>query len=88
VLREEPRPRVFEKMMLNKIFGHNKEEVTGERSKLHDVELHDLNSASDVFRVVESTRMKRAKNSRFRLRNLKEGDNFEDLGMDGSVILK
>jgi hypothetical protein len=42
MLREKLRPRMFEKMTLNKIFGPKREEVAGEWSKLHDEELHDL----------------------------------------------
>jgi hypothetical protein len=34
-LREEHRPRVFENRVLRRIFGPKREEVTGERRKLH-----------------------------------------------------
>jgi hypothetical protein len=34
--------RVFEKMMLRQIFGHMEEKVTGDKKKLHNVELHNV----------------------------------------------
>jgi len=33
---------VFENWVLRGVFGPNREEVTGERRKLHSEELHDL----------------------------------------------
>jgi len=41
-MREKPRLRVFENMMLRRIFGPKKDEVTGEWRKLHIEELNDL----------------------------------------------
>ena len=41
-LREERKPRVFENMVLRRIFGHRKDEVTGEWRRLHNEELNDL----------------------------------------------
>ena len=41
-LREERRLRVFENMMLRKIFWPKTDEVTGEWRKLHNEELNDL----------------------------------------------
>jgi hypothetical protein len=40
-LREERRLRVFEKRVPRRIFGANRDEVTGEWRKLHNEELHD-----------------------------------------------
>ena len=42
ILRVERRLRVFEKMVLRRIFGLKREEVTGEWRKLHNEELRDL----------------------------------------------
>jgi len=39
-LREERSLRVFENRVLRKIFGHKREEVTGEWRKLHNEELN------------------------------------------------
>jgi hypothetical protein len=41
-LREERRLRVFENRVLRIIFGPKRDEVTEERRKLHNEELHDL----------------------------------------------
>ena len=41
-LREERRLRVFENRVLKRVFGPKRDEVTGERKKLHNEELSDL----------------------------------------------
>jgi hypothetical protein len=41
-LREVYRMRVFESRVLRRIFGPKRDEVTVERGKLHNEELHDL----------------------------------------------
>ena len=41
-LREERKLREFENMMLRRIFGTRKEEVTGEWRRLHNEEPNDL----------------------------------------------
>jgi len=41
-LREERRIRIFEKMVLRRIFGPKRDDVTGEWRKLHHEELYDL----------------------------------------------
>jgi hypothetical protein len=41
-LREEHRLRVFENRVLRRIFGTNRDEVTGDCRKLHNEELHNL----------------------------------------------
>jgi hypothetical protein len=40
-LREEHRLRVFNNRVLRKIFGHKRNEVIGERRRLHNEELYD-----------------------------------------------
>jgi len=40
-LREERKLRVFENMMLRRIFGLRREEKTGEWRRLHNEELND-----------------------------------------------
>jgi hypothetical protein len=44
-LREEHRLRVFENRVLRRIFGPERDEVTGGRRKLHNEELHGLYSS-------------------------------------------
>ena len=43
-LREERKLRVFENMVLRRIFGPRRDEVTGEWRRLHNEELNDLYS--------------------------------------------
>jgi hypothetical protein len=47
-LREEHRLRVFENSVLRRIFGPKRDEVMGEWRKLHNEELHNLYSSSDI----------------------------------------
>jgi hypothetical protein len=56
-LREEHRLRVFENMVLRRIFEPKRDEVTGEWRKLHSEELHNLYSSPDI-RQVKSRRMR------------------------------
>jgi hypothetical protein len=44
-LREEHKLRVFENRVLRRIFGSERDEVTGEWRKLHNKELHELYSS-------------------------------------------
>ena len=57
-LREERKLRVFENMVLRRIFGPGRDELTGEWMKLHSEELNDLYSSPNVVRVVKSRRMR------------------------------
>jgi hypothetical protein len=52
-LREEHRPRVFEKRLLGRIFGPKRDEVTGEWRKLHNKELRDLYTSPIIIRVIK-----------------------------------
>jgi hypothetical protein len=49
-LREEHRLRVIESRVLRRIFGPNRDEVTGDWRKLHNEELHNLYSSPDIVR--------------------------------------
>ena len=53
-LREERKLRVFENRVLRRIFGPNKDKVTGEWRKLHNEELNDLYCSTNIFRVIKS----------------------------------
>jgi hypothetical protein len=57
-LREEHRLRVFENRVLRGIFGPKRDEVPGERRKLHSGELHNLYSSADIIRQIKSRRMR------------------------------
>jgi len=50
--------RVFENMVLRRIFGPRRDEITGEWRRLHNEELHDLYSSPNIVRVIKSRRMK------------------------------
>jgi len=49
---------VFENRVLRRIFGPKRDEVTREWRKLHNEELNDLNSSSNIVRVIKSRRMR------------------------------
>jgi len=52
-LREERKLRVFENMVLRRIFGPRKDEVMGEWRRLHNEELNDLYSSPNIVRVIK-----------------------------------
>jgi hypothetical protein len=56
-LREKRRLRVSENRVLRRIFGLEKDELTGERIKLHNEELNDLYCSLNIIWVVKSKRM-------------------------------
>jgi hypothetical protein len=58
VLREEQRLRVFENRVLRRLFGAQRDVVTGEWRKLHCGEIHNLNSSPDIIRQIKSRRMR------------------------------
>jgi hypothetical protein len=49
---------VFENRVLRRIFGPKRDEVTGEWRRLHNGELHNLYSPSDIIRRIKSRKMK------------------------------
>ncbi|KAJ4447832.1 hypothetical protein ANN_09840 [Periplaneta americana] len=49
---------MFENKVLRKIFGAKRGEVTGEWRKLHNAELHTLDSSSDIIRNMKSRRLR------------------------------
>jgi hypothetical protein len=57
-LREERRLRVFENRVLRRIFGPERDEVTGECRKLHNEELHDMYLSPNIVQVTKSKRMR------------------------------
>jgi len=55
---EERKLRVFENMVLRRIFGPRRDEVTGEWRTLHNEELNDLYSSPNIARVIKSRIMR------------------------------
>ena len=96
-LREERKLRVFENMVLRRIFGPRRDEVTGEWRRLHNEELRDLCSSPNIVRVIKWRRMRwaghvpRMGEERGRIGswwgNRRERDHWGDLGVDGWIIL-
>jgi hypothetical protein len=46
-------------MLLRRVFGLKRDEITREWRKLHNEELNGLYSPSNIFRVINSRRMRR-----------------------------
>ena len=59
-LREERKLRVFENMVLRRIFGPRRDEVMGEWRRLRNEELNDLYSSPNIVRVIKSRRTRLA----------------------------
>jgi len=97
-LREERKLRVFENVVLRRIFGLRRDEVTGEWRRLHNEELNDLDSSPNIVWVIKSRRMRWAGHvahmgeergcigSWSWWGNRRERDHRGDLGIDGWVI--
>jgi hypothetical protein len=49
---------VFKNRVLRRIFGPERDEVTGEWRKLHNEEIHDLYSSPSISRIVKARRMR------------------------------
>jgi hypothetical protein len=96
-LRKEQRLRVFENRVLRMIFGPKRKE-DGSWRKLHNDELHSLYSSPNIFRVIESRRMRWAGHvarmgegrclQSFGWGGPKVGDHWEDLGAGGRITLR
>jgi hypothetical protein len=56
-LTEEHRLRVSDSMALRKTFESKRDEVTGEWRRLHNEELYNLYSSSNIIRVIKSRRI-------------------------------
>jgi hypothetical protein len=57
-LREECRLRVFENMVLRRIFGPKRDEMTGDWRRLHNKELYALYFSPNMIRVIKSRRLR------------------------------
>ena len=96
-LRQERKLRVFENMVLRRIYGSMSDGVRGEWKRLHNEELNDLYSSPNIVRVVKSRIMRwaghvaRTGEERGCIGSCwgsrREGDHWGDLGVDGWIIL-
>jgi hypothetical protein len=96
-LREEHRLRVFENIVLGKIFGPKRDE-DGSWRKLHNDELHSLYSSPNIVRVIKSRRIRLAGHvarigrgevfTGFWLGGSKARDHWEDLGVGERITLR
>jgi hypothetical protein len=95
-LRDEHRLKVFENRVLRKIFGPKREE-DGPWRKLHNDELHRLNSSSNIVRVIKSRRMRWVGHvahmgegrgvHRISVGRPEGNDQWEDLGIGARITL-
>jgi len=89
--REERKLRVFENMVLRRIFGPRMDEVGG-WGRFHNEELNDLYSSPNIARVIKSRRMRWAGHvERGRIGswwgNRRGRDRWGDIGVDGWIML-
>jgi hypothetical protein len=93
--REEHRLRVFENKVLRKIYGAKGDEVTGDWTRLHNKEPHNLNfpppdkKKPRVRWAGRVARMGERKNAyRFRSEKYRKEKTWIGLGVGGKIILK
>jgi hypothetical protein len=89
---------VFEKGVLRRIFGPERDKVTVEWRELHNEQLNDLYSSQNIVRVIKSRRMgwawhvartgERRCVYRVMVGNLREKDQLVDPGVVGRIILR
>jgi hypothetical protein len=77
---------VFENKMLRRIFGSKREEVAGGCRRLHNGELHNVYSSSNIIRVTKSWRMRWAGHAA--LMGQMGRNHSEHLGVHDRIILE
>ena len=94
--REERKLKVFENMVLRRIFGPRRDKATGEWRRLRNEELNDLYSSPNIVRVIKSRRMRWVGHVahmgeergvyRVLVGKLEGRNHWGDLGVDGWII--
>jgi len=88
---------VIENMVLRRIFGPRRDEITGEWRRLHNEELNDLYSSPNIVWVIKSRRMRWAGHVAHMGEekgcigswwgSRRERDRWGGLGLDGWIIV-
>jgi len=91
-LRGERKLRVFENMVLRRIFEPRRDEVMGEWRRLHNEELNDLYSLPNIVQVIKSRKMRWAGHvarmgEESGVYRVLVGKSEGDLDVDGWIIL-
>jgi len=87
--REGRELKLFENMVLRRIFGPRRDEVTGEWRRLHNEELNDLYSSPNIVRVIKSRRIRWVRRGGCIgswWGNWREENHWGDIGVDGWII--
>jgi hypothetical protein len=80
-------------VVLRRVFGLKREEVTGEPRQLRNEDFHDLYFSQTVFWLLNQGDVRHVWRRREMLKgfwsvNIRERDYIEDLGIDGMIIVK
>jgi len=89
---------LFGLKVLRRIFGHKRDEVTGDWRKLHNEVLNDVYYSPNIVRVIKSRRMRWAGHvarmgrgeayTGFWWGDRRERDHWRDSGVDERIILR
>jgi len=84
-MREARKLGVFRNMVLRRIFGPRRDEVTGEWRRLHNEEINDLYCSPNIVRVIKWRRMRWA--GHVARMDEERGVYRVLVGIDGCIIL-
>jgi hypothetical protein len=79
--------RIFDNKRFRTLFGLKKEEITGNWTKLHNEELHDLYASPNTILVMKSRRMRWTRHTA-QVGKIRKRSHLEDLGIDRETILR
>jgi hypothetical protein len=81
--------KVFEKMVMRRIFGPTVDEMEGGWRKLQNEELHNLQYSPDIIRMIKSQRKRWSGHvARRKGKNSAKRIFVEDLDVSGRIILR